>query len=458
MGLITRSFGMLLSGNVRGLFSFLLGLALVGGLWEASLANLSSRTTATAIMTEVGVEIINPVLVGHSFGLSQTAYTTVQKAAAAHPSQAIAVPGLKVQVLGSEIRGLDFASGMRVIYSKVAAAYYDGGTGGVFDVPAPIVQTLNTLTLLPQAVTSQAEKSAGVPQPPNVPLPPLTAVGLSAATLTASGHAQVMSLLYWFLGAIALCALGVMVFSRRWARITNVAGALIGGTVPGLVGLGMVWFFWTRYPERFQPFAGLLHILIDRVFLPVYGGAAAIGVGGFVLAGVGALILKMVPARKAPAPRVAAGVGAGRYGESQGWDPSAGSFARPQYRPAPGPGAGAGYGSSSAYGAPYGEPAPYDGGGYPPSGDTTQGFPPYSNQPQRPPASGGGGGGWPQGNSWNQPGPAEQPWPGQQSNGSSGASNEPWPTQQERPYRQSGPSNRPAPGRPDPDAWPPRRG
>jgi hypothetical protein len=464
MGIITRSISMLLTGNLRGLFSFLLGLALVGGLWEASLANLSSHSTATAIMTEVGVEVINPVLVGqagHSFGLSQAAYAAIQKTASAHPTQPISVPGLKVQVLGSEIKGLDFASGMRVIYAKVAEAYYDGGAGGVFDVPAPLAQTLNTLALLPQAATSQAEKAAGVPQLPTVPLPPLSAVGLSAATLTAAGHAQVMSILYWLLGAIALLALGVMVFSRGWARVTNVAGALIGGAMPGVLGLGVVWFFWTRYPERFQPFAGLLNLLIGRVLLPVYGGAAAVGVAGFVLAGVGTIIMKIVASRQAAGPRAAVGVGASRVGEAQGWDPSAGSFARPQYRPSPGPGAG--YGQGNDFGAPYGGQTPSGGqgpsawGGYPPSGDTSPAFPPYPDQPQRPQASGGAA--WPQDPTWNQPGPGAPQWSRQQPPGPAGPGNQqPWPTQPERPYRQSGPSNRTPPGGGDPDAWPPRRG
>ena len=459
VGIILRPFGMLLTGNLRGFFSFLLGLALVAGLWEASLASLSSHATATAIMTEVGVEVINPVLVGHSFGLSQTAYATVQKSASAHPTQPIAVPGLKVQVLGSEIKGLDFASGMRVIYAKVADAYYIGGAGGVFDVPAPLAHTLNTLALLPQAATSQAEKAAGVPHLPNVPLPPLSAVGLSAATLTAAGHAQVMSLLYWFLGAIALLALGVMAFSRGWARVTNVAGALIGGAMPGVLGLGVVWFFWTRYPERFQPFAGLLNLLIGRVLLPVYGGAAALGVAGFLLAGVGTLVMKMLAIRQAAAPRAAVGVGAGRVGEAQGWDPSAGSFARPQYRPAP----GSGYGQGSEFGHPYGgqnpngSQAPNGWGGYPPSGDADRAFPPYPDQPQRPQSSGGAA--WPQGPTWNQPGSTAQQWPSQQPYGPAGAGNQqPWPTQPQRPHRQSGPSKQTPPGRDDPDAWPQRRG
>ncbi|HEY7984397.1 MAG TPA: hypothetical protein VID73_09525 [Ktedonobacterales bacterium] len=283
---IMRIIGMVATGNVRGLATLLLGLALIGGLWETSLYNLSARATATAVMTEVGVELINPVLVNNSLGLSGTLYTALQAQAKANPAQPLSIPGLKVRVTGRDIAGKSFADGSRVIYAKVADGYYDGGWTAVLAVPDALTRAFGALALLPQAVASQGAKQVGAPQLPTVPLPPLGAVGLSLQTFTAQGHAQVLVLMKWFLGIAAACLLLLALASAGWRRLTTPAWALISGALPGAFGIGVIAFFWARNTAAFKPYSGLLHLLAGA-FVPVYVGAIGIGVVALIAAAVG---------------------------------------------------------------------------------------------------------------------------------------------------------------------------
>ncbi|HEV2238992.1 MAG TPA: hypothetical protein VGR57_20200 [Ktedonobacterales bacterium] len=286
MRFLTRIIGMVATGNVRGLATLLLGLTLIGGLWETSLYNLSARATATSVMTEVGVELVNPVLVNNSLGLSNTLYIALQAQAKANPTQALSIPGLKVRVTGREIAGKSFSDGSRVIYAKVADGYYDGGWAAVLAVPDSLTRGLGALAVLPQAVASQGAKQVGAPQLPNVPLPPLGAVGLSLQTFTAQGHAQVLTLVKWFLGIAAACLLLLALASTGWRRLTTPAWALISGALPGAFGIGVIAFFWARNAPTFKPYSGLLHLLAGA-FVPVYIGAIGIGVAALIAAAVG---------------------------------------------------------------------------------------------------------------------------------------------------------------------------
>jgi hypothetical protein len=299
---VMRILGMLATGNVRGLITLVLGLALVGGLWETSLYNLSSRETATAAMTEVGVELVNPLLVNNSLGLNNTLYGALQAQAKANPSQQLSIPGLKVQVTGRDIAGKSFTEGSRVIYTKVAARYYDGGWTAVLAAPDSVTRGLGALALLPQAVASQGAKQVGAPQLPSVPLPPLGAVGLSLQTFTAAGHAQVLALDKWLVGIALLCLLLLAVASKRWQRLTAPAWALVTGALPGAFGIGVIAFFWARNAALFQPFSGLLHALAGA-FVPVYLGAMALGVAALVVAWIGDVATHAADMRQAAATR-----------------------------------------------------------------------------------------------------------------------------------------------------------
>ncbi len=467
MGSIFSLFGMLATGNFRRLFTVLLGLALVVGLWETSLVNLSSRSTATAIMTEVGVELINPVLVNNSFGVSQTLYSSLQQTARAHPTQAISIPGIKVHVVGSDIAGKSFSDGMRVIYAKVANVYYDGGAGNVFAIPTQLTQAVGALALLPQAAASQGAQALGVPQLPQVPLPPLGAIGLTPQLFTAQGHAQALTLDEWLLGAALLFALLVALISPRWRRLSNVCWSLISGAVPGALVIAVIWFFWQRDPAPFQPFATLLH-LIGGAVVPVYGGALGAGVAGLIVAFAGDLILKAASRGQAAPSRAAV-----RAGQRDGWDAGAPGYGEPEFRRPPLPGAG--YGNQQPQGQRGYGPASEPTRPYPPSADTSPWQPHPGGADRWPPATGSEGQ-WPPAQGWNAPpagpppGPAPRQSPppfAQPGYGQPGYGDQTWPDPGQRqpqpqpPYRRPGPANPPAwpqSGDDDADPWPPRRG
>jgi hypothetical protein len=402
--LVMRIMGMLATGNVRGLATLVLGLTLVGGLWETSLYNLSSRATATSVMTEVGVELINPVLVNNSLGLSNTLYTALLAQAKSNPSQALSIPGLKIQVTGREIAGKSFADGSRVIYQKVASGYYDGGWTAVLAVPDSLTHAFGALAVLPQAVASQGAKQVGAPQLPNVPLPPLGAVGLSLQTFTAEGHAQVASLVKWFLGIAAAAMVLLALASQGWRRLTAPAWALISGALPGAFGMGVIAFFWARSSKTFAPYAGLLH-LIAGAYVPVYVGAIVIGVVALIAAWLGDIITHSVGVNQA----------AKAHERAQAAQLAAYSAPAPMYRPPASASGASGYGDWGGYQErrPIGGP-----------GGNVGGRPAYPQGPQGPQApqgrpaprygpAGPNAPAWhpsPQGSAWQEPRPARPPY------------------------------------------------
>jgi hypothetical protein len=411
MRLILKPIGLLVTGNLRGLFSFFLVLALFGGLWETALVGLSTRATATAVMTQVGVEIINPALQHGSFGLSESGWVQLQAQAIANPTKPISIPGLKVQILGSQIAHKSFSDGTQAIYQLLAQAYYDGGAGAVFSGPSGGILPANLL--------------------PSLPLPPLSAVGLSPALLTATGHQQALNLDKWLLGAALLFLLLVALSSRRWGRLGHPAWAFIAAAVPGLIGLGVVWFLEQRVPATTSGISGLLTLLAG-VFVPVYVGSAAVGVAGLVLAGVGGTItdaVRRARRRKARAPapawahgpqavpRYVPGVPTPSYGGPQDFGkswPDSETFA-------PG-GAGAAWGPTASFppgraplaGAPRpGTPRPRDplapAPGYRPSGYAPDPYAPWPDAGAQAPA--GGAGGWPPPPPFPRTSPADDTWP-----------------------------------------------
>nr|MBF6590761.1 hypothetical protein [Ktedonobacterales bacterium] len=250
--MFSRFFGMIIRGNFRALFSFLLGFALLGALWNASLLRLSSHETATGIITQVGIQVINPVLVqGKVGGLSQSALATLQKNCVSTAS----VPGLNVVVPCAQIKGASFENATGALYRAVAESYYQNGVSGVFalNVPQPIVDILSGKSLVPQV------QSVPVPGGPNVNVPHLpdnplfsagAAFGFSLSSLTAQGHTEAQSRLLWFGGAALLLLLILALTSKGWKRLTAVGHALIGSAIPGVTGIGLVVFLTNRYPEQ----------------------------------------------------------------------------------------------------------------------------------------------------------------------------------------------------------------
>ena len=239
--------GGLVSLPFRMLFSFLLGIALFLALWETALFNVSARPTAVGLLTEAGVGIINPALT-HSalgtFGLSESGFAAIQAAAAARPNDPVTIPGLNVEVRGSEIAGKNFDDATRVVYGKVAEKFYDGGSGAAFSVPSGLQQALGLLSFIPVL--------GGATTTLNATASPLSAVGLSLNTLTAAGHAQVQTFMLWLWAAAGALALVIVFLSRGWSRVRHIGHSLVGSSLLGAALIGIVWYLWRQNPSRIR--------------------------------------------------------------------------------------------------------------------------------------------------------------------------------------------------------------
>jgi hypothetical protein len=428
--MFTRVFGMVLRGNLRGIFSFILGLALLGALWNASLYLLSSQESATGILTDVGIQVINPVLTKSQIGgLSKSALTSITKNCASTAT----VPGLKVTVDCSKLKNaasLDAAT--VVLYQAVADRYYLHGVGGIFDanVPQPVVDLLSGRSILPtvNSVNMPNGKSVSVPHLPDNPLFQLGSyVGLSFSTLTLKGHDDARTRMLWFGGLALALLLLIGLTSKGGKRLTAMGHALIGGAFPGIVGIGLVWFLTTRYPIQAAPFTVLLNYL-GKAFIPVYVGAALIGVLLYVVAFVLRMVAKSVSmGEKRPEPALV------------------GARARPHAE------IGGSFGGVGGYAAPprYAPPSPAPGGNGPQYSPRYPSVDPWAQQPplRQPPA----GPTWPQAPSpgWdNSPTPSYPP-----ANGGA-----PYAPQGGSPYSRGGapyaPSDGQYPGRPGYPAGP----
>jgi hypothetical protein len=335
--MFTALFAMVLRGNLRGIFSFILGLALLGALWNASLYLLSSQESATGILTDMGVQVINPVLTKSQIGgLSESALTSITK----HCASTATVPGLKVTVDCSKLKNaanLDAAT--LVVYQAVADSYYQNGIRGIFDanVPQPVVDLLSGKSILPtnNTVNLPNGKSVSVPHLPDNPLFQLgSAVGLSFSTLTLQGHEAARTRMLWFGGLALALLLVIALTSKGGKRLTAVGHALIGGAFPGVLGIGLVWFLTTRYPTQAAPFTVLLNYF-GKAFIPVYVGAALVGVLLYVVAFVLRMVAKSVSVAERRPESALAGARARPRAESAENFGGVGGYAAPQRRYAP---------------------------------------------------------------------------------------------------------------------------
>jgi hypothetical protein len=200
-----------------------------------------------------------------------------------------------------------------------------------------VVDLLSGRSILPTINTVNVPngKSVSVPHLPDNPLFQLgSSVGLSFSTLTLQGHDDARTRTLWF-GGLALALLLVIgLTSKGGKRLTAVGHALIGGAFPGVLGIGLVWFLTTRYPTQAASFTVLFNY-IGKAFIPVYVGAALVGVLLYVVAFVWRMVAKSVSVgEKKPEPALV-GAAARPRSEIGGSFGGVGGYAAPQPRYAP---------------------------------------------------------------------------------------------------------------------------
>jgi hypothetical protein len=263
--------------GLRGVIYTLFGFILLSALWVTSLTFLSARPAATDLLTEAGASVLNPFLVGRGLGVTETGYASLQSAAKAHPDQPLNLSVLKVAVPGREIVGRAYQDGVRVIYTHVAATYYDSGPNAVFNVPAELQQVLPNFALFNPDNLPILPGGPTVTQLPPFLQPLFVFTGLTPATFTVSGHQRLLNLLPWFwVAALVLGAL-TFVFNRSEQKIAGLASSVIHSTWPVvavLVGLLIAANFF--FKQQVGPYSGVLSV-VGRAFLPTYGIALAIG-------------------------------------------------------------------------------------------------------------------------------------------------------------------------------------
>lgn len=289
--------------GIRGFVYTLFGTLVLSTLWVTSLSVVSAPSNATQLLTEAGAHMLNPFLVDHGTGLSQSVYDSLEATARAHPSQSLALPLLKVQVLGRDIAGRTYPDVVNLVYGHVATAYYAGGADAVFDVPPELRQALPNFALFNPNNIPVVPGGPTAAQMPAFLQPFFTFVGLTPETFTAVGHQKVMNLLPWFWIATGVLALLAVVLNPSEQKLAGLAQGVVHSTWPIVGVLLALWVLSLIYKSTFAPYAGVLGVL-DRAFLLVYGIAFAVGIASLVA-------MKLLPAllrRKTttpPAPSLA---------------------------------------------------------------------------------------------------------------------------------------------------------
>jgi hypothetical protein len=338
-----------LSG-LRGWLYGLFGTLVLSTLWVTSLALLSARPSATELLTDAGAQVLNPFFVQHGTGLNQATYASLEASARQHPAQALALPLLTVRVLGSEITGRGYDDVVRLVYGRVAGAYYDGGADAAFAVPPELKSALPNFALFNP---TNVPIVPGGPAPSQLPIflqPFFTFVGLTPDTFTAAGNQRLLALLPWFWVATVTLGAAAVALNRSEQKLAGLAHGVLHSTWPIVALLGGLWIAALFYKTTFAPYLGMLTV-VSRAFLPVYGIACAVGLVGVVLTQVLPAWQKRRQARPATAAAAApvAGMPAGAPG-------AAGTGAGPL--PAPfGPGAPASTAPSVSSPLALGEPA-----------------------------------------------------------------------------------------------------
>ncbi len=367
------------AGIIRRVATVLLALTLLGALWSTALSRVSERQTAVSVLTNVGVDLINPLLLNNSSGLSQGLYQQLEQQAQAHPTQPLQISFIKIPINGSEIRGKDFTAGSRVIYAHIANAYYDNGPGAVFHLPSQLQSVIDKFNPFVQgSVTSGATSNLPKLPIPQIPswLSPLTSYfGVSPTTLTAAGHNTYTSNMAWYWIASAILALIVAAMSAGWKRLEHPAWSLFHASWHiGLIGL-IATLLVNLNQTAAAPYRGLLDPVLGT-FMPTFYIAAVVGLLGVVASRLGKTFV-----------HVGQGIAAGAGGRgampheraTMDTEPAIRS-SRPFDRPYRAPVPASSWSQTPNYGeapqSPYVAPSPY--------GQSPFGAPAYPDQPPAP--------------------------------------------------------------------------
>jgi hypothetical protein len=278
----------------------LLGALVLTTLWVTSLTLLSTRPAATTLLTDAGAQVLNPFLVAHETGISQSTYATLEQDARAHPSRPLSLSILKVRVQGSEIVGRSYDDGMHIIYGHVAATYYDSGPGAVFALPADVQKILPTYGFFnPGASTQQIVPGVSIPtQLPDFLQPFFAVTGFTPDSLTNASHQHIASLLLWFWVATLVLGALTLLLDRDDKRLSSFAASVTHGAWPVILVLGVAWGFSLLNPTGFAPFRGAFGVVV-AAFLPIYGTAFVLGLAGLVVTKI--VTARAPQAAKAPA-------------------------------------------------------------------------------------------------------------------------------------------------------------
>lgn len=272
---------MSLSG-IRGLVYTLFATIILSTLWVTSLTMLSARSSATALLTDAGADMLNPFLVAHGTGLSQSTYAKLEADAKAHSSRPLAIPLLKVTVLGREIVGDSYPSTVRLVYGRVADSYYTGGPDAVFEVPPQLRQALPDFALFnPDNIPVIAGGPTAVQLPPFLQ-PFFVFIGLTPQTFTQSGHHRLLDLLPWFWLAAGILGAVAIVLNPSEKKLAGLAHGVVHSAWPIIAILLALWVFSIINEAAFAPYADALAV-IRGAFLPVYGTALVVGLAGLGL-------------------------------------------------------------------------------------------------------------------------------------------------------------------------------
>ncbi len=296
--------GMFSISGIRKTVYTLFGALVLTTLWVTSLTIISARPTATSLLTEAGAHVLNPFLAAHEVGITPSGYATLQQAAKAHPTQPLNLSVFKVHVLGKQIVGLNYDAGVLAIYRQVASAYYQGGAGAVFSLPADVQQAIPNFGFFGGATTTpQVVPGVSIPvQLPDFLQPFFAFTGFTPDSLTDAGHQHIASLLLWFWVATLVLGALTLLLDREEQKLLTLAASIAHGAWPVILVLGGAWIFSLIKPAAFAPFKAV-YGLVAGAFLPVYGIAFAIGLGSWA-------ILKVASMRHPQAAKAPAGLSA----------------------------------------------------------------------------------------------------------------------------------------------------